>query len=146
MHPTEIIELMIDGIIIISFVVIAIFLKGRWRKTSWLLAAIILVAYCIFGVVRPFCIDAQIDKKVQLLRPYLEERYPDNDWTISTTPHRQDGYEHLNPYYIGVVFENEPGVTYYYWVENEDHIYQISFYTNTNTSFEELKHLEITIE
>ncbi|WP_226683621.1 hypothetical protein [Sutcliffiella horikoshii] len=99
-----------------------------------------MVAYCIFFVARPFWIDAQIDKKVQLLRPYLEEHYPDEEWTISTVPHRKEGFKHRNPYYISVVFENEPEVTYDYWVESKDNIYQISFLTNKR--LEELEHLE----
>lgn len=140
MHPTEIIELMSVGVIIVSILTIALFLKGRWRKTGWTLALVILVAYSIFFVARPFWIDAQIDKKVQLLRPYLEERYPDEEWTISTVPHREDGFKHRNPYYIGVVFESEPEVTYDYWVESKDNIYQISFLTNK--SLEELEHVE----
>jgi hypothetical protein len=140
MHPTEIIELMIVGGTIVSILILAIFLKGRWRKAGWLLALVIFIAYCIFFVARPFWIDAQIDKKVQLLRPYLEEHYPDEEWTISTVPHRKDGFKHLNPYYIGVVFESEPEVTYDYWVESKDNIYQISF--STNKWLEELEHLE----
>ncbi|MGD6994032.1 hypothetical protein [Sutcliffiella horikoshii] len=140
MHPTEIIELMIVGVIIVSILIIAFFLKGRWRKTGWSLALVILVAYSIFFGARPFWIDSQIDKKVQLLRPYLEERYPDEEWTISTVPHRKDGFKHRNPYYIGVVFESEPDVTYDYWVESKDNIYQISFLTNK--SLEELEHVE----
>ena len=144
MHTTEIIELMIVGVVIISIVIIAIFLKGRWRKTGWLLALVIFVAYCIFFVARPFWIDAQIDNNVKLLRPYLEEHYPDEEWTISTVPHRKDGFKHLNPYYIGVVFENEPEATYHYWVESKENIYQISF--STNNGLEELKQLEKKIE
>ncbi|MCH1627163.1 hypothetical protein [Fredinandcohnia quinoae] len=144
MHPTELIELMIVGAVIAVLVIITTFLKGRWRKTGWLLVVVVFVAYCIFFVARPFWIDAQIDKKVKLLRPYLVEHYPDEEWTISTVPHRIDGYKHLNSYYIGVHFANEPDVTYHYWVESKDTIYQISF--STNKTLEELKHLEKRIE
>ncbi|MCM3620337.1 hypothetical protein M3936_22535 [Sutcliffiella horikoshii] len=41
---------------------------------------------------------------------------------------------------IGVVFESEPEVTYDYWVESKDNIYQISFLTNKR--LEELEHVE----
>ncbi|WP_332651712.1 hypothetical protein [Lysinibacillus sp. 54212] len=140
MHPTEIIELMIIGIVMVSIVIIAIFLKGRWRKVGWLLALVIFVAYCIFFVSRPFWIDAKIDKKVELLCLYLEEHYPDEEWTISTVPHRKDGFKHLNPYFIDVVFESEPEVTYKYWVESKDEISQKGY--STNNDLEELKHLE----
>ncbi|WP_240951789.1 hypothetical protein [Bacillus sp. RO2] len=84
MYPTKIIELLIVGVVISSILTIAIFLKGKWRNASCLLALIIFASYCIFFLTRPFWIDAQIDKKVQLLRPYLEEHYPDEEWTIST--------------------------------------------------------------
>ncbi|MEK5521800.1 hypothetical protein [Heyndrickxia sp. FSL W8-0423] len=140
MQSKEIIELRIVGVVIVSTIIIVIFLKGRWRKTGWLLALVLFVAYCIFFVARPFWIDAQIDKKVNLLRPYLEEHYPNEEWTISTVPHRKDGFKHLNPYYIGVVFRNEPEVTYHYWVESKDNISQKSY--STNKELEELKHLE----
>lgn len=143
MHPKEIIELMIVGAVIVSLLITAVFLKGRWRKIGWLLAIVIFVAYCIFFFARPFWIDAQIDNKVKLLRPYLEEHYPDEEWMISTVPHRKDGFKHLNPYYIGVVFENEPEATYYYWVESKDNIYQKA---RSNNGLEEFKHLEKRME
>lgn len=144
MHPSAIIELLLVGVVILSIVIMAIILKGRWRKTAWLVAFVIGVSYCIFFVARPFWIDGQIDKKVNLLRPYLEERYSDEEWTVFTVPFRKEGFKHLNPYYIGVHFENEPEVTYYYWVENKDHINQISFTTNNGVA--ELKHLEKKIK
>ncbi|HHY74569.1 MAG TPA: hypothetical protein GX497_15360 [Bacillus bacterium] len=140
MHPTEIIELLTISAMITITVIITIFLKGSWRKIGWSLVFSILVAYCIFFVARPYWIDTQIDKKVNLLSSYLEQRYPNEKWLISTVPHREDGSKHLNPYYIGVIFENEPEVTYKYWVENKNNIYQISYSTNNNVT--EFKHLE----
>ncbi|WP_404430489.1 hypothetical protein [Sutcliffiella horikoshii] len=74
MHPTEIIELMIVGCIILSILTLTLFLKGNWRKTGWTLALVILVA--IFFVARPFWIDAQIDKKVQRSRGRTSASFP----------------------------------------------------------------------
>ncbi|MBS4209931.1 hypothetical protein [Bacillus sp. FJAT-50079] len=140
MHPTEIIEVMFVWSVLAIIVMISFFLKGRRRNICRTLALVIFAAYCILYVARPIWIDAQIDKKIKLLKPYLEQQYPDEKWEISTVPHREKGYKHLNPYYIYVVFENEEDVTYYYWVENKDHIYQISF--STNNGLDELKHFE----
>jgi hypothetical protein len=140
MHPTEVIELMVVGVIISVLIIVSFFLKGKWKTFGWSLALVVLVAYCVFYIARPYWLDAQIDKKVELLEPYLEQQYQNEEWTITTVPHREKGYKHLNPYYIGVIFENEPEVTYHYWVENEDDIYQISY--STNRTLDELKYRE----
>ncbi|MCT8140283.1 hypothetical protein H1D32_22835 [Anaerobacillus sp. CMMVII] len=126
MHPSELIEIIFVGVTIAAIIVISLFLKGRWRKVGWSLAFGVLVAFAIFYTARPYWIDVQIDQKVVLLESYLEQQFPDEVWTITTVPHRKNGYKHLNPYYIGVVFEDEPDVTYHYWVE-KDNIYQISY-------------------
>ncbi|MFS1515858.1 hypothetical protein V1503_04945 [Bacillus sp. SCS-151] len=140
MHPKEAIELMVVGLCLVTIVIISFLLTGKWRKICWSLALAVLVAYCIFFVIRPFWIDAQIEKKVTLLRPFLEQHYPNEEWVISTVPHREDGFKHLNPYYIGVVFESEPNTIYNYWVESKSNIYQISF--ETDNMLDELEHVE----
>ncbi|MGM7681344.1 hypothetical protein ACSVDA_04235 [Cytobacillus sp. Hm23] len=55
-------------------------------------------------------------------------------------PHREDGFKHLNPYYIDVVIESESDVTYYYWVESNGNNCRIRF--ATDTVLDELEHLE----
>lgn len=86
---------------------------------------------------RPHWIDKQINEKAVMLDSYLEQQYPNDEWVITTVPHREDGYKHLNPYYIGVTFDRESDVTYHYWVDKHD-IYQISYTTNKN--LDELKY------
>lgn len=124
MHPTEIIEITTVGGFSLIIIITSFFLKRKYRKVGLSLAAITLLAFCVFFIVRPLWIDTQIKKKVNLLTPYLEEHYPKERWTITTVPHREEGFKHLNPYYIAVVFENEPEVTYHYWVENKNNISQ----------------------
>ncbi|WP_078380708.1 hypothetical protein [Sutcliffiella halmapala] len=141
MHPVEIIELMFVGAVLITIIAVSFFLKGKWRKVGWTVAIVILIAYSIFYVVRPHWIDVQISEKVDLLVPYLKQRYPGEEWVISTVPHRLPGHKSKNPYYIGVIFESEPDVTYEYWIENKNNIFQISF--ATNKSFADLEHMEI---
>jgi len=144
MHPIEIIEFMIAGSIIGTIAIVSLFLKGKLRKVGWVSAAGVLVASCIFFVVRPYWIDAQIEKKVGQVNIYLEQHYPDEEWEISTVPYRVDGYESQNPYYIMVVFDNEPDVIYHYWVGNKREIYRMSYTSDKN--MEEFKHMENDIE
>lgn len=131
MHPAELIEWMAVGITIALIIIISLFLRGKWRKFGWSLALVVLLAYCVFYIARPHWIDAQIDRKTELVEVYLEQQFPNEVWKINTVPHHEEGYKHLNPYYIGVVFENEPEVTYHYWADKND-IYQISYSTDKN--------------
>ena len=55
-------------------------------------------------------------------------------------PHREDGYESSNPYYIGVIFDNEPQVEYQYFARNKYDITIQGFSTSDSNS--ELLHLE----
>lgn len=140
MHSTEVIEFMVVGVVITVIIIISFILKGNWRKFGWVFALFVLLAYCVFFIARPFWIYGQIEKKVEMLEPYLEQQYPNDEWMITTVPHREDGYNHLNPYYIGVVFKDEPEVTYHYWVE-KNNIYQISLSTKKE-NLAELKYKE----
>lgn len=141
MHPIELIEFMIVGAIIVTLAIISFFLRGKWQKRGWIVTMGVFLAFSILYVARPYWIDAQIEKKVELLSTYLEQQYPGEEWTISTVPHREDGYESQSPYSIMVVFENEPEVTYSYWVEDKDDINQNS-YSTSNGLDDELKHNE----
>jgi len=138
MHPTEVIELIIVGVSLVIIIILSFILKGKWRKVGWSFSVAILIIYAVFYIVRPYWIDYKIEKKIDLLVPHLEQQFPNEKWKISTVPHREDGYEHLNPYYIGVIFENEPEVTYHYWVEAKNNIYQISY--STTKHGDEFKH------
>lgn len=138
MHPTEVIEFMVVGGVVAVIIIISFILKGNWRKFGWALALVILLAYCVLFIARPYWIDAQIERKVEMLELYLEQQYPNKEWTITTVPHREDGYKHLNPYYIGVIFENEPEVTYHYWVDKNN----IKIGYSTNKSLDELNYKE----
>jgi hypothetical protein len=123
MHPKELIEVMIVGSVAVPVLIISLLLNGKWRKFGCLLALGIMVAYGTFYVARPFWIDAQINKKVEILKYHLEQRYRNEKWVISTVPYRQNKDKSMNPYLIRVVFQNEPEVTYYYRVESKDNIY-----------------------
>ena len=83
----------------------------------------------------------QIENKVGYIQMYLEKKYPVETWEYWTVPHREDGYEHMNPYYISVIFDNEPEVEYKYFVRNKDKIIQIG-YSSQNDLQSDLLHSE----
>lgn len=142
MHPSEVIEFILVGGAIAVTVIVSLFLKGRPRKSAWILAFVIFLSYSVFFIARPYWIDTQIEKRVELLEPYLAQQYPNEEWTIQTVPHREEGYRHLHPYQIGVVFEDEPEVSYQYWIDEGD-INQNGYYTDEGVDIDELKYKEM---
>lgn len=128
MYPGELLEIIAVALVVSIIVICSTFFKRpQWKKYSFVVATVVLLSYCILYIVRPFWIDIQIEKKVVLLETYLEQQHSNEEWTITTVPHRESGYKHLNPYYIGVVFSNEPDVTYHYLVKDEGNITEVGF-------------------
>lgn len=141
MHPIEFIEIIVASGIFLAILSISLFLKGKWRKNIRVLAVVYLICFSIFYALRPYWIDLQIENKVGFLQMYLEEKYPTETWEFWTVPHREDGYESMNPYSIGVIFENEPDVEYTYFVRNKDDIVQTG-YSSQKDLQRDLSHLE----
>lgn len=141
MHPTELIELMIAGGILLVILLLSFILKRKWRKVLLGLAVIYLLSICSFYMLRPYWIDLQIENKVGYLQMYLEKQHPEETWEFWTVPHREDGYESMNPYSIRVTFDNEPEVEYKYFVRNKDDIVQTG-YSSQNEIQSNLLHLE----
>jgi hypothetical protein len=141
MHPIELIELMIVGGILLVILLVSLILKGKLRKIIQGLAILFLVSFGTFYFVRPYWIDMQIEKKVGYIQIHLEEQYPGETWEYRTVPHREDGYESSNPYYIGVIFDTEPQVEYKYFARNKGDIIQSGWYTSELQS--DLLHLEV---
>ncbi len=141
LHPTELIELMIVSGIFIVILFVSFVFKGKRRKFVQRLAIFFLFAFGIFYFARPYWIDNQIEKKIEYVQEHLEERYPEETWSYKKVPHREAGYKHLNPYYIGVIFEAEPEVEYQYFARNKDDIIQVG-YSIKNALQSDLLHLE----
>ena len=91
MHPTELIELMIVGGVLLVILFVAFLFTGKWRKMIRGLALVFLVAFGIFYVIRPHWIDLQIENKMGYLNMYLKEQYPKETWEFRTVPHRENG-------------------------------------------------------
>lgn len=132
MHPTELIEWMIVGGIFIVLLFVSYVLKGKSRKFVRGLAIFSLLSFAIFYFVRPYWIDMQIKKKIEYVEMHLEEKYPGETWIYKTVPHREAGYKHLNPYYIGVIFQNEPEVEYQYLARTKDDVIQAGYSVKTS--------------
>ncbi|WP_025784565.1 hypothetical protein [Sporosarcina sp. D27] len=141
MHPISIIELLISSGGLLTIFMIAVILKGKWRKRFFGVAAMYLVIVSVFFLARPYWIDFQQDKKVEYLEMYLKEKYPKETWEMKKVPHREAGFAHLNPYVISVYFDTEPGVIYEYYIENGNEISQ-SGYGVEEGSIPEMIHLE----
>jgi hypothetical protein len=141
LHPIELIELMIAGGILLVILFISFMLKGKWRKILFGLAILYFLTVGVIYFIRPYWIDIQIEKKVDYLQVYLEDRYPGETWEYWIVPHREDGYEHMNPYHIGVIFDTEPEVEYQYFVRDKDTIKQ-SGYSTPSEFQSELLHIE----
>lgn len=121
MHPIEIIELWIVGVVIVSTVIIAVGSEGKLRKVAWVLTLVTFIGYGTFFVARPYWIDSQFEKEAGLIERYLEERYPDEKWTISRYD-RRGGSPYS--YRIEVTFKSETDIKYFYHVGSKDKIYQ----------------------
>ncbi|AWE06847.1 hypothetical protein DCE79_05295 [Lysinibacillus sp. 2017] len=140
MHPIEIIQLMIASGILVFLLFISFIFKGKRRKRIQGLALLLLVSFGIIYFVRPYWINMQIEKKVSYIQLHLEKKYPRETWEFRIVPHREDGYESSNPYFIGVIFDNEPQVEYQYFARNKHDITIQGFSTSDSKS--ELLHLE----
>jgi hypothetical protein len=141
LHPKEVIEFMVAGGILLVILVAAFVMKGKRRKILQGLAIVYLISFSVFYVVRPFWIDLQIENKVGYLQTHLEQQYPNETWEFWSVPHREDGYESMNPYIIGVIFTSEPEVEYKYFVRNKDEVVQTG-YSSKNELLRSFSHLE----
>lgn len=142
MHPTELIELISVGLVLLVILFVSFLLKGKWKKVTLGLALGYLLSYGVFYAARPYWIDFQIENKIGYLNMYLKEQYPNETWEFRTVPHREDGFKHMNPYKIEVIFETEPEVKYNYLVGNKDKIFQVG-YSPPNEFKSDLSHLEV---
>lgn len=144
MHPIALIELMIVLAILFIIVLVSFLLKGKWKKLAQRLAILYLVSFGVLTVVRPYWIDRQIEIKISYIQMHLEEQYPGETWRYWTVPHREEGYEHMNPYHIGVIFDKEPEVKYIYYAQKKNHIIQSGY--SSEKDLMDLLHVEILEE
>lgn len=139
LHPITIIEMMIAIGILMVFFIVALLTKKK-RKLFLTITVFVLLAEVTFFIARPYWIDHQLSERKIELEEYLESKYPNENWEISTVNHRENLTS--NPYYLKVVFESEPLYTYSYYVNGGGDVEQRSIYTPDSTPLEKLQHFE----
>lgn len=138
MHPTELIEHLLVAVVVFLMFAASYVFRGKWRKMIRLLAVICIIAYAVFYAIRPSLIEDRVAADVIILEDYLEERYPNEPFTVTTIPFRTEGYESKNPYTIYVTFSSEPDTEYFYRVKDEGKVGVTGFTSKQNA---ELKFL-----
>ena len=124
MGPHELIEWILYGIfglIVLPIVVFGLVKTGKKRMLALMTAGVLCLMFGSFLMNQPDeeDIKAQIQENVAAVKPYLAKEFPGEKWTISTVPFQKEGYQHVNPYFITVVFQNEPDAAYEYKVNPE---------------------------
>ncbi|MCC5892937.1 hypothetical protein [Exiguobacterium sp.] len=127
MHPNELIDHLLAVLVVTILIFSAIWFRGRWRLLLLAVACVSVIAYVTFYVARPVLIADRVKEDVVILEAYLEEKYPQETFTIKTIPFRTEGYESKNPYTIYVTFSSEPDAEYFYRVTNQDEVTQRGF-------------------
>lgn len=143
--PHEIIEAMMLFAVVIPIVVFGMILKSRRRVLMFSLAGVICIAYGVYLMVHPYFVDQKIAYNAEQVESYLEKIYPDERFTLMTVPYWKEGYKHLNPYKIDVVFANEPDAIYTYSVDDNG-IVELNGFPSTPDSlaerFDGLEHMK----
>ena len=140
MHPSELLTYSFAVIPLTMLLSLAILLREKWKNIIFIVAGVYALACIIFFLAQPYYVDHRIADNVELLDAYLEEKYPGETWTFWTVPHREDGYESMNPYMIEVTFDTESTVHYGFLVTREE-IKPVSYRFDGN-EMKNLKHWE----
>ncbi|WP_214824094.1 hypothetical protein [Exiguobacterium sp. s28] len=124
MHPIELIEHLMAAVMVTLIFAASYVFRGKWRTMIRLLAVICIIAYAVFYAIRPSLIEDRVAADVIILEDELEERYPNETFTVTTIPFRTEGYESTDPYTIYVTFSSEPDAEYYYRVTDQGEVEQ----------------------
>ena len=132
----------IFGLIVLPIVVFGFVKTGKKRMLALMTAGVLCLMFGSFLMSQPDDEDikAQIQENVAAVKPYLAKEFPGEKWTISTVPFQKDEYQHVNPYFITVVFQNEPDAKYEYSVDRQRNV-ELSGFSSTN-DMSEFKHLK----
>lgn len=142
MGPHELIEWIMLSVIVLPIVLLGIKLKSRGRAMMFTLAGLICVAYGVYLIVHPYFVDQKVSYNAKQVELHLEKTYPDERFTLTTVPYWKEGYKHLNPYTIDVVFANEADATYTYSVEDNGTVELSGFPSTPDDRLDGFKHLE----
>lgn len=142
MGPHELIEWIMLSVIVLPIVLLGIKLKSRGRAMMFTLAGLICIAYGVYLIVHPYFVDQKVAYNAKQVESYLEKTYPDERFTLTTVPYWKEGYKHLNPYKIDVVFANEADATYTYSVEDNGTVELSGFPSTPDDRLDRFKHMK----
>lgn len=132
LYPHEVIEYIIGAFIIFAFLVFAVFwYRKKGKKIGFYISVFVLISTICFFIFRPIWIEHQITKKSIIIESYLQEKYPDADWTITAQNFRED--KTVNPYYLLVDFVDDPNHTYFYFAYSDGKVKQMGSQSETGT-------------
>ncbi|WP_214849387.1 hypothetical protein [Exiguobacterium sp. s138] len=145
MGPHELIEWILYGVfglIVLPIVVFGFVKTGKKRMLALMTAGVLCLMFGSFLMSQPDDEDikAEIQENVAAVKPYLAKEFPGEKWTISTVPFQKEGYQHVNPYFITVVFQNEPDAAYEYNVNRNGRVELVGF--SSKSDYHEFNHLE----
>lgn len=133
MSPTVIIGLFLVTSCVIVVSLLALLLPKKIRKIVWILSGIVLIGYySYYGAIRPYIIQDQTNKAIEILEQHLEESYPEDSWDITDT----DEIAIKPAIYLHVIFESESRLVYEYAVKDKV-INQEDIWTIAGSSIEE---------
>ena len=116
MSPTVIIGLLLVTSCVVVVSLVALLLPKKGRKIVWILSGIVLIGYSsYYGAIRPYIIQYQTNKAIEVLEQHLEESYPADSWDITDT----DEIAIKPVIYLHVIFESEPRIVYEYAVKDK---------------------------
>lgn len=138
-HPIAYFEYSLAiGLIILSIFLSYIVLK-KTRKNIFKFVGFLLIVEVLYFIVRPYYINYRVSIKTDQLNDYLNEKYPNENWKISSNRGRE-----YNPYHLRVTFLNEENWTYSYYVRDENTITQNGYIVPDGQSKILGKHIEKT--
>lgn len=133
MSPTVIIGLFLVTSCVVVVSLLAFLVPKKIRKSVWILSGIVLIGYySYYGAIRPYIIEYQTNKAIEVLEQHLEESYPEDSWNISDT----DEMEIKPVIYFHVIFKSESRIVYEYAVKDKV-IYQEDIWTIAGSPIEE---------
>jgi hypothetical protein len=116
MSPTVIIGLFLVTSCVVVVSLLALLLPKKIRKIVWILSGIVLIGYySYYGAIRPYIIQYQTNKSIEVLEQHLEESYTEDSWDITDT----DEIAIKPVIYLHVIFESEPRIVYEYAVKDK---------------------------
>ena len=116
-HYLEVILAYLTTGLIVALFVVILLIPSRHRILFTSVITLFFIAFVagtIFWGIRPYyVIYEEVPKRMEVLNTYLEDTYPERSWEMRKSPSTFDSH-----YLMLVTFEDEPGKTYHYFMND----------------------------